>query len=129
MLLPVTALYAAISGIMLIGLSIYVSILRGKLGVSLMGGGNIKLVERIRRHGNFTENVPITLILMATVELNGASATWLHAIGLLLVISRIIHPFGIREDKPNSIWRILGALGAQFSILTSAVYIFWFALG
>ena len=68
---------------------------RGKAKISL-GDGNVKpLIEANRRHMNWVENVPFILLLIAIAELNGASKTWLHVMGGVLLISRIIHPFGM----------------------------------
>ncbi len=60
----VTALYAAPLALLVTALSIHVTMLRAKTKISLLDGGNHQLTERIRRHGNFVENVPMVLLLM-----------------------------------------------------------------
>ncbi len=129
MLIPLTALYGSILGLMFIGLTSYVGLLRGKTGISLMHGDNPRLAERIRRQGNFTEMVPLALILMAGAELNGAGANWLHAIGGILVLSRLIHPFGIHFDNPSAPWRVIGAVGSLLSMLIAIIFIFMSYMG
>ncbi len=85
----IASLYAAPLGLMGLGLTAHVIMLRAKTGISIMDGGNIQLAERIRRHGNFIENVPFILLLMALAELNGVANLWLHVSGTLLIIGRI----------------------------------------
>ena len=105
----ITSLYAAPLGLMALGLTAHVIMLRAKTGVSIMDGGNNQLAERIRRHGNFTENVPFILLLMALAELNGTGAMWLHITGGLLIVGRLLHAFGLKYDKPTAFGRIAGA--------------------
>ena len=121
----ITSVYAAILGLVAIFLSFHVIQLRAKSRVSLLDGGNTALKERIRRHGNFTEYVPLALILMGLAEAGGASATWLHVIGGILVVSRLIHPFGIKHDNASAPARIIGASGTQIAMLIAIGLIGW----
>jgi uncharacterized protein len=112
----ITALYAAPLALLMTAMSIHVTMLRAKTKISLLDGGNHQLTERIRRHGNFVENVPMVLILMLIAEMLGASGTWLHAIGGILAAGRLIHIFGIRYDKADAMPRIFG--GGMTSLAT-----------
>ena len=73
--------------------------LRGKTQISIGFGDSKELAEAGRRYGNFTEHVPLALVLMAIVELNGANGVFLHIVGALLVLSRIAHPLGLHYDQ------------------------------
>jgi len=129
MLLAITPLYAATLGLMLIGLSIMVTVRRAKSGIGLLDGGNIPLAEQIRRHGNFVENVPMALILLALTELMGAPALMLHIAGAVLVVSRVLHPLGLyHEDNKAFFLRVLGGFGTWFAILMPVGFIFWSSL-
>jgi hypothetical protein len=119
----ITGIYASLLAIILIVLSARVSIMRAQTDIPLLHGDNIALAERIRKHGNFTESVPMALILMGIVEAAGGSALWLNAIGGTLLISRIIHPFGINADNKNRVARGLGATLTAVSLLISVVFI------
>ena len=71
------------------------------------------------------ENVPLTLVLMALIELNGGPAPLLHSLGIALVIARIIHPFGLHHDNMRHPLRGLGA-GATFLVtMVAAVVAIW----
>lgn len=120
MTIEITAFYAAILALMMLVLFYYVVMLRAKSGVSINDGGDIALSERIRRHGNFVETVPIALIVLALAEANGMGATYVHASGILLVLSRVLHPFGLSHDKPDSVLRIAGGLGMTVAVLIPA---------
>jgi len=117
---PITALYAALQGLLLIALEIPVGRLRSQTNVSIYDGGNPALAAAIRRHANWAEHVPFVLLLMALLELNGASAALLHFLGLVLLAARIAHPFGL---DPAQMRRPLRGLGALGTLLVSVVAI------
>lgn len=125
MTLELTGLYACALALWAGWLGASVSIMRAKTGISILHGEDMALAEKIRKHGNFTEVVPLALILMAIVELNGASTTWLHAIGGLLLVSRLVHPFGIKHDNPQEILRGIGSGGTSLSMVLSIIFIVW----
>ena len=77
----ITALYAALLGLMQIALQQLVGRERLRVDVSLGDGSDPKLREAMRRHGNFLEQVPLTLLMLALLELNGASPWLLHGLG------------------------------------------------
>lgn len=121
--LPITSLYAAILALMLIALTYYVIKGRANTGVSILHGGDMALATRIRQHGNFVEFVPMALIVMALAELGGANATALNVAGILLVLARIVQPFGMHPDIATKPLRIIGGAGTHLSILISVALI------
>lgn len=106
---PITALYAGLLTIIVIVLGAMVGIHRARTGISILHGDDMQLATKIRRHANFVESVPLVLILMALVELNGAGAGLLHGLGIALVVARIAHPIGLDPDNANNPLRGLGA--------------------
>lgn len=129
MSLSITPIYAAVLALMMIGLSMYVSSLRANQNVSIGPGTDPALLERIRRHGNFVETVPMALLLIGMGELAGMPTLWVHAVGILLVVSRIIQPLGLFHDKTFTAMRLAGNLGSFAAILIPAGFILWAALG
>lgn len=125
----ITAIYAAMLGLIMIGLSAYVSAKRAKIGVSIGDGGDPALLERIRRHGNFTEVVPMALLLMALAEMLGAGNGWIHAAGIILLAARLLHPIGIMAGEVNSLLRFAGSMGTFVAMLIAIVAILRSALG
>jgi uncharacterized protein len=94
MALPVTALYAALLGLLYAVLTIQV--VRGRFGSGVMlGTGEDKgLLRAVRAHANFAEYVPLILILMALGEGMRLSAFLLHLLGAALVAARVLHAIG-----------------------------------
>ncbi len=115
----ITSLYAAPLGLMALGLSTHVTMLRAKLGISILDGGNMALAERIRRHGNFIEAVPFILLLMLLAELIGVGSMWLHISGAALIVGRVLHALGLKHDQPASPMRIAGGLTTNIAALTA----------
>jgi uncharacterized membrane protein YecN with MAPEG domain len=58
-------------------------------------GGNADLLRVIRGHANFAEYVPLALLMLALLELGRISIYVLHALGILLLVARIIHACGL----------------------------------
>jgi uncharacterized protein len=112
----ITSIYAALLAIIMIALSSHVSAQRGKAKVSILDGGNAELQLRMRRHGNFVENVPMALLLMALAELDGVGHNWIHAAGVLLVIGRILHAMGLSAEKATAV-RLAGGVASTLSVL------------
>jgi len=131
MQLPITALYAGVLAIFALYLSFRAGSFRGKAGASVLFGDppNMELVERVRVHQNFLEYVPIILILMGAIELNGGSATFLHSIGIALIVARIAHAIGLKHDNMGHPGRLIGAGGTALITLITAGYAIWYAAG
>ena len=108
MTLTTTTLYAiALIPIWLV-LWIRVTSIRSAIGCSIGDAGDMKLLQKIRQHGNFIEWVPLILVLMILAEAQGTDALWLHAAGALLVIGRLAHPFGLKIDNAGHPLRYVG---------------------
>jgi uncharacterized membrane protein YecN with MAPEG domain len=97
----VTLIFAAALGLLNLWLGVRVTRLRFAKKVSI-GHGDVPVVEtRMRAHANFNEYVPITLILMMLVEMHVGASRGLWLIGALLVVGRVLHPFGMDRPMPN----------------------------
>lgn len=71
-MLLITSLIAVVLTMIFIKLSFAVIKLRRQNKVGLGNGGNDDLERAIRAQGNFAEYVPLGIILIACLELNGA---------------------------------------------------------
>jgi len=108
--LSITALYASLLAILLLGLSFNIIRLRFQLKVAIGDGEQKLLTAAIRIHGNFIEYIPLALILLGCYELNGADSLWLHILGGLLFVGRILHAIGLSKSIGISIQRQVGML-------------------
>jgi uncharacterized membrane protein YecN with MAPEG domain len=123
MTLPITSLTAAVLAVVFLILTYQVIKVRSAAGISILHGDNMDLALKMRVHANFAEFVPLALIVMALAEIAGGNATALLVAGVLLVVSRIVIPFGISLERFNHPVRIAGNVGTHLSILTSVVLI------
>jgi uncharacterized membrane protein YecN with MAPEG domain len=98
----VTAVYAALFGLVLFALSIWVIATRLRQNVLIGDGGNDALTRCMRAHANFTEYMPLILILAGLFETAGGSRPILRIVLTVLLVARVAHPFGM-VAKENSI--------------------------
>ena len=118
----VTALYAGILGLMAMALSSMVGTRRGKTGISIGDGGDAEMLLAVRRHANFIEYVPLILILVGLLEVNGISATAVHAMLGALVFFRIAHAQGLKADTMQGIGRLIGAMGTAIVLVVASIW-------
>ena len=104
---PVTALYAGLLALLFVLLGARIPPLRYKAQAGIGDGGDPKLARAVRVHGNFAENVPLALILMALAEANGLGM-WTHALGIPLLIGRVAHAQALGSSTGPSALRAVG---------------------
>ncbi|GEA13401.1 MAPEG family protein [Alteromonas sp. KUL49] len=121
MILPITAFYVSLLGICYLYLSFLVIGGRRKFQVSLGDGGNEDLKRLTRAHGNFSEYVPITLIMVACVEANTGPHWTIHGLGCALLFGRVLHAYGLRNHGGASWQRVSGMLLTFAAMACSAV--------
>ena len=117
-MLQITSMVATLAAVALVALSVAVSLRRMKVGVRLGFGEDTLLMRRIRAQGNFTEYVPMALILMGLAEYRHASAAMLWAMAVLLVAGRGLHCAGIMTGR--TALRAPGMLATYAALLTGA---------
>ena len=96
--------------------------LRGATKISVGDGGDPDLLLAMRRHSNFVEYVPLALILLGVLEINGVGATPLHVLGASLVVARLCHAVSLRGDTIQGPGRLVGALGTMLITLVASVW-------
>ena len=94
-MLHITPIYAGLLGLLFVALSSRVIFGRFETHTTLGDGGHASLSKRIRVQANAAEYIPLGLILLATAELQGASALWLHLFGAALFAGRVAHAIGL----------------------------------
>ncbi len=127
--MPITLMYASVFALFALVLSFRAGSFRGKSGISVLHGepANMELAERVRAHQNFLEYVPIVIIVMGAIELNGGSDMFLYVTGDLLFIARIAHAMGLKHDNMAHKGRLIGAGGTALITLVIAGYGAWMA--
>jgi len=110
MSLTITAIYASLAGLLLLVLSFRVVRSRRKLSVGLGDGGQESLLRAQRAQANFTEYVPIALILLAVAESQVLTGWLLHTAGAVLLLARLLHAWGLSQSSGRSFGRYWGTL-------------------
>ena len=121
MILPITLTIAGAAALLHVWLSARVVRSRAAIKISVGDGGNEGVMRRMRAHANYAENMPIFLILLGLLELAGGNKWVLWGAGILFVLARIAHGFGM--DRPSlRWWRMIGMTLTTVLILVLAGY-------
>jgi len=126
MILPITLTLAGAAAILNIWLAARVSRLRALHKVSIGDGGNEALVRRMRAHANYGENMPLVLILIGLIELAGGDARILWGAGIVFILARILHAFGMDQPSPSRL-RMIGMIGSTLVLIGLAGWALSFA--
>jgi len=97
----ITANYLAILALIYAALALQVIRLRRSSKAPFSDGGNEDLRSAIRAHGNFMEYVPIITLMVALLEMSGASPLRVHLLMGALLLSRLLHPFGMNASPTS----------------------------
>lgn len=108
--LTITALYAALATFWVIYLAWNVGNERRAHKVANGDGGVPSLNRAIRAHGNAVETVPLALILLALSENLGAPEWMIHALGIALLVGRVVHALHFLQDRQDLVYRTYGMM-------------------
>src|SRR6266542_3293014 len=103
MMPKIVPIYAAVLALMFFILAVRVTRLRRIKRMGIGSGGDARLERAIRVHANFSEYVPLTLLLLA----------------LALVAGRVIHVYGVSQEKEVIRIRTIGMV-ATFGVLIAS---------
>jgi len=127
MSLSVVPFYAALLAGFYIFLSVRVVRIRRQEKVGIGDANNLRLRRAIRAHGNFAEYVPLTVILTAFVEIQQFAVIIIHALCWILIIGRVIHAYGVSQEKEDYRFRVAGMVLTFTTIATSSLLLIgWF---
>jgi hypothetical protein len=130
MTMPViTALYAGILGFLGLVLASRVVQHRQRHRIALGDKGNEDMQRAMRVFGNFTEYVPMILLLIGFGEMLGAHKWLTHGLGASLVAGRLFHAWGLSKTGGTSLGRLLGVVLTWLALLVSSAMLIWLALG
>ncbi|MFO1378242.1 MAG: MAPEG family protein [Steroidobacteraceae bacterium] len=124
--LPVSALYAGLLGLLAVALAnnvLYARLRAGRLPAW-------KPDAQMRVQANFVENVPLALLLLFALELQGTGTLALHVFGSSLVVCRLLHAWGLGSNEGANYPRLIGAQGTflLMSIMGVAL-VYGYAIG
>lgn len=120
-MIAITPIYAALCALFFVYLSFRVIGQRRNTKTSLGDGGHDSLQQAIRVHGNFAEYVPMTIVLMALAELQSAPALALHAVGIALIVGRLLHAYAIPSANGRFQFRVSGMILTFLALAAGAL--------
>ena len=116
----ITMLYAGLCTILVVFLALRVVQWRFRHKIGLGDGGDPQLLMRVRAHANAVENLPLALLLLGGMELNGFPGPLVHGFGATLLVSRAAHAWGLSHRSGTSRGRFLGSLFTWLLMLAMA---------
>ena len=118
----ITLFYAGLCTLLILCLAGRVMARRMQAKIGLGDGGDGELARRIRAHANAVEYLPLALLLLGGMELNGYPDPAIHAFGATLLASRILHAWGLSRSSGKSVGRFAGTALTLVLMLAMALF-------
>ena len=115
--------YAALLALLFAALSVRTLRLRRVLRIAIGDAGNATMLRAMRVHSNFAEYVPLSLLLIYLVEINGGRAWLVHGLGLCLLLGRLSHAFGVSRADEDYRLRVVGMALTLTALIASATFL------
>jgi uncharacterized membrane protein YecN with MAPEG domain len=122
------ALWTGLFLLLILVLSFRISAGRRRLKVSVGDGGHAELTGTTRAFGNAIEYVPLALVALAVLAVF-YSAAIIHAIGGAFFLGRVLHAWGMAQEKQPAPGRMLGMLLTYTPFLAAAGLLIYAAVG
>jgi len=95
----ITSLYAALLVVLFIVLSARIIAFRRGKKINLGDGEDEAMRRRIRAQANCAEYAPFGILMMGIAETLSAHPALLHLMGIMLLVGRIMHAYGINSRE------------------------------
>ena len=106
----ITMFYAGLCTLLVLVLAVRVIARRLQAKIGIGDGGDHEMQRRVRAHANSVEYLPLALLLLGGMELNGYPNAVIHAFGATLLVSRLMHAWGLSRKSGASPGRFVGTL-------------------
>lgn len=113
------AFYIGLLVLVMLGLKFYVGGRRGALKVP-SGETTPEFSRATRVQLNAVEDVPILAVGILGLALLNMPSWYIHMVGAVLVISRILHATGLASSSGFSLGRLVGTIGSMLVYLAVA---------
>ncbi len=117
--MSIIPLYASLLALLFVALSLQVIRLRRSRQIAIGDAGDAAMLRAMRVHSNFAEYVPLCLFMIYLVETQLGWALLVHGLGLVLLLARLSHAYGVSQARENLRFRVFGMLGT-FAVLVVA---------
>ena len=120
--------YTGLLGLLLIALSVNVVRARRRYRVGLGTGTDEGMQQAVRVQANFAEYVPLAVVLLVLCEMLADLPTVaVHAAGIVLVTSRVMHAWGLARSPGTTFGRFYGTAGTWLVIIGLSLWLIWAA--
>lgn len=124
--MPIVSLYAGLLALLFVGLSIRTLRMRRRLRIAIGDAGNEAMLRAMRVHSNFAEYVPLSLLLIYLVERSGASAPFVHFLGLCVLVGRVSHVAGVSRINERYAYRVFGMFMTLMPMIVASIRLIMF---
>lgn len=125
-MLSVSAIYISLLASLIIVLAYRVTTFRQNEKIPLGDDNCSKAMNSaLRAHANAVENIPIACLLLAALELNSLNPILIHIFGLVLLLSRLAHAWGLSRKNGPSPGRFYGTLFTWLTMAAMVVVNIW----
>jgi uncharacterized membrane protein YecN with MAPEG domain len=121
--MKILPIYASLLAILFVFLSIRTIRLRRSLSIGLGHAENPVMLRAMRVHANFSEYVPLALLLIFLVESLGSSVILVHTLGAALLVARLSHAYGVSQHPEDFRFRVFGMATTFIVLLICAGYL------
>lgn len=121
-MLPVTTILVSLLSLMFVWLSMQVIKRRRQFRVLIGTGGQQELEWAIRAQANFSEYVPLALVLFACAEYNKTDWKVLSIFAATLICGRLIHAYGFLIARENLGFRVKGMMLTFSTIIALSIW-------
>lgn len=133
---PATLLAASLLGVLLLVLAIRCTSLRVEREKAEKGKSSLGTPEQVDEHiahamrvlGNYSEYVPVMLILLALLETTTAPSWFLFSLAGLFILARLMHAYGYSRATGRSFGRYYGTLLTWICVAIASLTGLYFAL-
>lgn len=126
MIVPVTAVFAAVTGLLLLVLSTHVVRFRLKYRKGMGVTDDRDFEAAVRAHANLVEYAPLGLLMLGLAEFNGVPGQLVYWAGMALVVGRVLHAWGMINGRGGTHWaRMAGIVLTWLAILVAALLLLW----
>ena len=105
--------------VLMLGLKLYVAGRRGKLKLP-SGETNPEFDRAMRVQMNAVEDVPALMVGIGALAMLSMPTWYIHMVGLVLLLSRVLHAVGLAGSSGFSIGRAAGTTGTLLVYLAVA---------
>lgn len=105
--------------LMMLGLKIYVGGVRGRLKVP-PGETTPEFGRATRVQLNAVEDVPVLMAGIGALAMLGMPAWYIHMCGLVLLVARLLHAFGLARSGGATFGRFAGTIGTLLTFIAIA---------